>query len=381
MSQVVTKFPSTNQTIVVGWNNPANAYAEDGVNADASPPNEATEPEQKYGGWNFTAGDIPEGSTITKVEMGTKHYEVDPTGYYQYTRLKHVNSGGSSAIYELTRRTSLTWDWVDITSRESFWDLNKLNSADVRIISKIIAQGGGGGCYPENAYFLGKDENGWVLRTPKEIKEGDRLLVWKEPEGLDFAEVGRAEAYEGIQEYITVFLPKLKFANRRAEGEFFDFQPHVTVTTKHPLRVFKKEGKVRGREFAQTLLSAGELHQRIVGGEKFWIGTLWKGESLMALPIERVDYHQKPGKVFKIIMKDTNAKHLFADCFTSEEIEYLGKFGYGLRQIADLMPLLSQMYKLTSYVDALALRVTYVPPIAGQFHSLGEGLTNSTIFT
>ena len=45
MSQVVTKFPSTNQTIVAGWNNPANAYAEDGVNADASPPDEATEPD------------------------------------------------------------------------------------------------------------------------------------------------------------------------------------------------------------------------------------------------------------------------------------------------------------------------------------------------
>ena len=59
MSQVVTKFPTTTTTIVAGWTNPTNAYAEDGVNTYSS----TNGAEQKYGGWNFTTNDIPPGST------------------------------------------------------------------------------------------------------------------------------------------------------------------------------------------------------------------------------------------------------------------------------------------------------------------------------
>ena len=84
--QVIIKYPTTTEPIVSGWNNPENAYAEDGNYATASPPNTSTKPEQKYGGWNFTTDDIPDGSQITKVEIGCKHRETDPSGYYQYTR-------------------------------------------------------------------------------------------------------------------------------------------------------------------------------------------------------------------------------------------------------------------------------------------------------
>jgi len=101
---VVTKFPTTTTTIVAGWNNPTNAFVEDGVNTDSS----TDGAEQKYGGWNFTTSDIPPGSTITQVEFGAKHYEVNPAGYYQYTTLKYVDSGGISHTVDLARRTSLT---------------------------------------------------------------------------------------------------------------------------------------------------------------------------------------------------------------------------------------------------------------------------------
>ena len=375
MSQVVTKFPTTTTTIVAGWSYPENAFVEDGANAYSSTDNA----EQKYGGWNFTENDIPPGSTITKVEFGAKHYEVNPSGYYQYTVLKYIRSDGLPVTVQLTKRTALTWDWWDITSYESSWDLTKLNNADCRIICDLVASGGEG-CYCEDDYFLGKDEKGWIMRNPTQLKPGDLIITWSDETGLSFAEVEKVEVYEGIHEYITLYLPELKFKDR-IKGGYFSFQPRATVTGVHPLLVFKKEGVERGKEYARFVLKALEVHRRMMAGEKFWIGTLWEAKSIMMLPIVRADYHQKHGKAFKIVPKDKTTKYLFADHLTPEDLQHLAKHGYGLREIGVMMPLLSQALKLTSYVDAIALRVTFTPPAAaGQYYNIGDGLSNKTVY-
>ena len=373
---VVLKNPSQTEVIISGWNYSERAYGEDGVNTYASPPDESTKPEQKYSGFNFTESDIPPGSQITKVEMGAKHYETDPSGYIQYTTLKHVNSLGSPSTYQLTRRTSLTWDWIDITSRETNWNLAKLNNADIRIISEIHLSGGGGGCNPADVYFLGRDEEGWIMRTAKELKEGDTLLAWHPEKGLIFSNVKYIQSFTGLQKLITLFLPKLKFPSLSKKGEIFEWQPHLTVTGQHQL-YFAKKGSRRG-EYAWFMLKSEELHDRMMSGEKdFYVGTLWKAETLAPLPLERVGLQEKVATVYKVTVVD-EAATLFTDQYWPEDLALLKKHGYGLRETPTSMPLLSQLLKQTSYVDAVALRVTYL--VESQYYCMGEGLTSQAIF-
>jgi hypothetical protein len=367
----VSKNPWQTEVIVSGWNYPERAYGEDGINTYASPPDESTKPEQKYSGFNFTESDIPPSSQITKVEMGAKHYETDPSGYIQYTTLKHVNSLGSTSTYQLTRRTSLTWDWIDITSRETSWDLAKLNNADVRIISEIHSAGGGGGCNPTDVYFLGKDEGGWIMRRAKELKEGDVLLAWHPEKGLIFSKVKSIQSFTGLQKLITLFLPKLKFPSLSKKGEIFEWQPHLTVTGQHQL-YFAKKGSRRG-EYAWFMLKSEELHTRMMSGEKdFYVGTLWKAETLAPLPLERVDLHEKVETVYKVTLID-EAATLFADQYWHEDLALLKTHGYGLRETPMSMPLLSQLLKQTSYVDTIVLRATYA--LLKEMQITGEGLT------
>jgi hypothetical protein len=379
MSQVVTKFPSTNQTIVAGWNNPANAYAEDGVNTDASPPNEATKPEQKYGGWNFTTEDIPAGSVITKVEMGCKHYETDPLGYSQYTDLAYVNSQGSKATYGMSKRSGLTWDWKDITSRETSWDLTKLNNGDVRIISRVVSTGGG--CYVET-----KDEKTYVLvklpydtytiRSMSELAIGDLVLIWENQKGMMFSPVERIEVSELVQEeVIEIWSGTINL--KPAIKKDVEWTPHETNTKLHPIPAYKKESN---RFVGPFVLTAEELHERVLKGEEFWIGHLWYKWQIEMFPIKLTALKTITGKAYKVITAEKKCC-IFTKSLTKHESELLNNLGLTLSKQAELgPPFMIEISKTTSYIDAVTLRVTYIPPTAGQFQSIGEGLTSTAVF-
>jgi len=277
MSQVVTKFPTTTTTIVAGWTNPTNAYAEDG-NCASSSTNGA---EQKYGGWNFTTSDIPPGSTITKVEMGAKHYEVNPSGYIHITQLKHVNTAGAGIVYTLTRRSTLTWDWCNITSRESSWDLTKLNNADVRII--MYESAAEGGCLFEKGdvktYVLGEDETGFWLKPASEVKLGDTVIVWiGAGRRLERAKVVETHKMEGVLRFVNIVFRKMRAPSLVKTGEYVEFQPYTIVTADQPIIVCKRVDE-KGEKFtAPEKITAEELYNRVLAGEEFWIGGFrnWK---------------------------------------------------------------------------------------------------------
>jgi hypothetical protein len=380
MDDVVTKFPTTTTTIVAGWTNPTNAYAEDGVNTYSS----TNGAEQKYGGWNFTTSDIPSGSTITKVEMGAKHYEVNPTGYYHITTLKYVESTGLIVTFGLTQRTTLTWDWVDITSCESSWDLTKLNNADVRII--MTEEAIEGGCLfekgDEKTYVLGIDEEGFFMKPASELKVGDIVIVWTEKDRkLVKAKVTEVSKNEGVLKFINIVFQRVKAPSLTFEGQYVESQPYTIVTADQPLVVFKKP-EVEKEVFTQGIrLTAEELYQRVLAGEEFWTGS-FRNWNIQMEKIERVELIETNGVAYKIKTElDGTGAHVFAETLTPTEIKKWEMHGYSLREIPKISKLLWKPEKATCYVDAVALRVTFTPSAVGQYYNIGEGLTNETIYT
>ncbi|MEM3463616.1 MAG: hypothetical protein QXL91_02010 [Candidatus Bathyarchaeia archaeon] len=379
MSQVITKFPTTTTTIVAGWTNPTNAYAEDGVNTYASHSADV-KPEQKYGGWNFTTNDIPEGSTITKVELGAKHYETDPTGYYQYTTLKYVNSGGSYAVYTTPRRTASTWDWWDITTFEpSGWDLTKLNNADCRIIAELISTSGGG-CFieteDEHPYFITGDFKNRLIKTAGELVVGDKILIWNEKTGFLFSPITKIEEYKLVQEdVVEIWSGTVNL--KEVIGRDIEWKAHTTLTKSHPLEVYKQVGD----KFAGPLkLKVEELHNRMMAGEQFWIGHLWLLWKVKMFPITLAALKTVSGKAYKIVTKDEG--RILTKSLMRHEVEFLNSLGLTREKQAKLgPPWMAIQVKTTSYVDAIALRVTFTPPAAGQYYPHGDSLAQGVIYT
>jgi hypothetical protein len=359
------------------WTIPTYAYTEDGNNAYSS----TDGAEQKYGGWNFTTSDIPPGSTITKVEVGCKHYEVDPTGYYQYTDLKYVNSAGSSTTIDLTKRSSLTWDYWDITSYESSWDLTKLNNADVRIICKLVSASTGGCLFKHGdmrPFTLCRDKSGLLIKPIDELVEGETLIVWsEETNGFLEAKAAKIEKFEGYQEFIKIVLRKVRVPSIKIAGEFVEYQPYIVVTANQPLFLFKKPYPTAPNYAGPYRLKAIELWQRAIAGEQFWIGCFLNWNILM-MPIERVEYIETFAESYKIAVNKPQA-HIFAETLTLDDIALWTKHGYSFREIPKISNLLWIIAKETSYVDAICLRVTFNPPATGVTRLIGDSLAEAVV--
>jgi len=373
---VVTKFPTTTTTIVAGWNNPTNAFVEDGVNTDSS----TDGAEQKYGGWNFTTSDIPEGSTITKVEFGAKHYEVDPSGYHQYTTLKYVDSSGTSHTIDLAKCTALTWGWWDITSYESTWDLTKLNNADCRIICKLVKIGEG--CYTEDTYFIKKVNGEYEFVNVKDVKAGDMLhcYFWSEKR-FGFVKVVNVEVYDTdtiIKFVLQPFRLKSKVTN-----ELFEYRPHMSFTSSHPHIILKRPENVKPSDYDNYLrlrLTTMEVYDRILYGDELYLPCLLKmSGKIVAIKIERCELIKRKTKAYKVLLENPDAL-LSLEEFHPDDLRFLSRHGFKMEKFTDEFPLPVIKGKETAYVDAVALRVTFTPPVAGQYYNLGDGLTQTVTF-
>ena len=351
----VTKFPSATQEIAPGWNYPERAYVED----DSCTYSSSDDAEQKYGGWGFTEDDIPAGSNIALVEMGARHYETDTTDFYHYTDMKYVNSEGSSTTYGLTKRSSLTWDWIDITDRESSWDLTKLNNADVRIVMRAVAKSGGG-CFPENnqlkTYIICRENGKWKIKTPSQLRLTDSLLVYNHRTGrFESASPTKITVYEGEYWLIEVWSGEV-----RLPGTDKTWRSHMAATPNHKIRVFKREGD-KQRPFAGPIqLTMQQLYQRFKKGENFWTGHLWGPRlEIRMFPITHITKRKYRGKIYGIHLERPELS-LFCKTLTKGELETLEKLGFSLEKQTELgPPFMIIVVKLTAYVDAVALRVTY----------------------
>ena len=370
MSQVVTKFPTTTTAIVAGWTNPENAYAEDGVNAYSS----TNGAEQKYGGWNFTESDIPPGSIISAVKLGAKHYEAPPSGYVDYTVLKYVNSAGTASTLQLTTRTALTWDWFDITSYESSWDLTKLNNADCRI---IMQESMSGGCFSENAYFIRLAENGEKeFVNIKDIKPGDLLYAYLLSDSIfDFVKVKEVKCSDA-EEWVTLYLLPY-YKHSRTTGEMFPYQAHFTFTAEQPHPVWH-EGVERGKYVRMTSL---QIWEQLRHGNKIWLPCKIKrlSDEIINVPIQRAELHIRKAKAYNIIFERRDALFCLEE-FRPDDIAFLKGHGYSITRFTDEFPVpVVKAKDDTCYVDAVALQVTFTPPVTAVPRNIGDSLASAVV--
>jgi len=352
MSQVVTKTPTSYQVIVDGWANPQNAYSEDGVYTSSSTNNS----EVKYGGWNFSPSDIPNGSTITKVELGAKHYETNPSGYVHYTVLKYVDSNGGIHEFQLPNAGSPVTNWFDITSYESGWDLSKLNNADCRI--KMI-ESAMGGCYSEHTYFIRLAENNEKeFVNVKDVKVGDMLYAYLQSEDkFDFVRVKEVRCVEA-EEWITLYIIP-HFKRSKTKDEFFSYQAHFTFTAEHPHWVWH-QGVEQGK---YVQMSSKQIWEYLKMGFQIWLPCKITrlSEKMVNVPIQRADRQIRKAIAYNIVLERKDAL-LSLEEFHPNDLDFLKEHGFSMARFIDEFPLPVIKQKETAYVDVVFLRVTFTPP-------------------
>jgi len=85
------------------------------------------------------------------------------------------------------------------------------------------------------------------------------------------------------------------------------------------------------------------------------------------------------GKSYRIVVADKNC-NIIAKSLMKHELELLTSLGLPLQKQAEVgPPFMGIAMRTTSYVDTVALRVTYSPPTSGGLSNIGEGMANQTI--
>jgi hypothetical protein len=85
------------------------------------------------------------------------------------------------------------------------------------------------------------------------------------------------------------------------------------------------------------------------------------------------------GKSYRIVVADKNS-NIIVKSLMKQELEQLNDLGLTLQKQAEVgPPFMGIAMKTTSYVDTVALRVTYSPPTSGGFCNIAESMTNQTI--
>jgi|GEM_PF-1879195 hypothetical protein len=356
--EVVTKYPTQTQKIVSGWYYPTRAYVEDGSCTYA----DADGAEQKYYDWGWTTDDIPEGSEITKVEMGCKHKETDSETDYYYTVMEYANKGYSVSC---PRLSSLGWYWYDITSWDDPWDLTKLNNFDFRIICETTPKDSGG-CFPDGekeiTFFALKDEKDrWLVKRASELQAGDRLWVWTR-EGFKTEPIVEVKIKEGKFDVYEFWSGKVQLKPN------IEWYAHYTITGDQPIAIFEKQTE---NLFAGPMFfKARDVYDMISHGREFWIGHLWGPKPhIKMFPITKAVKKRFTGKVYIPVIADKSAR-FFVKTLTAEELETLEALGFSIEKQQRLgPPFLAIIGKWTSYVDVVAVRVTFIPP-GGQTYDI-----------
>jgi len=150
----------------------------------------------------------------------------------------------------------------------------------------------------------------------------------------------------------------------------------VTVTKAQPIHVFNRESTAR------LVLTAEEIynHLRDYPEAELYTKHLWLGWGVKPFKIWKAALKTVSGKAYKLNFEDRDVG-VFCKSLHRNELETLQKLGLDIKRQAELgPPFMAIAIKTTCYVDALALRVTFTPPAAGQYYNVGDGLSDKTVY-
>jgi hypothetical protein len=117
----------------------------------------------------------------------------------------------------------------------------------------------------------------------------------------------------------------------------------------------------------------------VTAGERFWMGHLWYRWTIEPMPVDATAMKTVTGKPYRIVVADKNC-NIIVKSLMKHELELLSGLGLTLQKQAEVgPPFMGIAMKTTSYVDAVALRVTYDPPTQVSAKTLGDGTVSMTV--
>lgn len=257
----VTKSPSAYENSA--WALPQRAYSSDDLRAYESTHLDAV----TYKGYNFQ-NDIPDGSTIDNVYVKGEGYVTSPTT--QWVEFKVSWDGGSTWSSTWTKFSFGTSDYLsshDVTSHTS-WTRDKLSETNFRV--KIRYAEGGGGCYPNQTYFLSWNDTVvadnlslWVLYANGSLKKDSVWdnIAWSQVDRVgirnQFGVGGFSRQYGNIVWYPysqpdgklydePLWYGYIRFAAKVGSSWYYDYITKNIAKTPQFREVKPQSGKIEG---------------------------------------------------------------------------------------------------------------------------------------
>lgn len=360
-------------TIAVGrWRNPTYAFSSNDEYASTS----ISTYMEKYFGYDFS---IDSGMQIDEVLIGVEFYVTEGNSIMVqiYNCEDYVWSDWSDR-FEYNEEVML---WLDFTTTFS-WTPEMINNVQTRIQYRV---GGGGGCYPNNMYFvtindtslLGKpllNITTWDFHNPRQIQDALKrnetlyVLSWNDAEGWfvneDSLIVQVDEHDEGNYTLYDMYSGELDFdyIDEDGKNKTVNWKSHIEITSNHKIP-YSLDG-------VEWILDTSEsLYNHWDNGEIVYVNHLWWNYTLKPFPVTDVKVTKKfKEKVYNVWTKadmesDEYSLILYKKAKTLSEQEFdllmhFKKCGVPIGQFPPFLAVTTKM-PYTAYLDWIPIKVTY----------------------
>jgi len=365
-----TRSPTSNSGY---WNDPTDAYSSNNDYASAFIRNQIHE----WGDYGFSLSDVD----IDEVLIGVEHYVSSSAYSIQVSVYDGSEWTQWSDTYTYTTETML---WLDYTDKVE-WTPEKVNAIKTKLIYRVS---GGGGCYPNNMYFVVIENTSllekelleitsWEFYNPKQIQEAlsqNRtlyVLSWKEGKGWfidEDSEIIKVEVHdEGNYTLYDMYSGEMEitFLDEDDKNKTIIWESHIELTSNHDV-VCSFDGENWFLETAENVYGHWNT------GETVYVNHLWYNYTLKPFPVTDVKITKKfKDKVYNVLTKgDTGAPgdvpNQYKKGKTLSDQEYdmlmhLKKCGVPIGQFPPFLSITAKV-PYTAYLDWIPVKVTYSTP-------------------
>lgn len=371
MSPTETRSPTANAG---QWIDGEKAYSS---NDDYAFAFQVFEPVHTYSVYGFALA----GVVITELLIGVEHYVTGPSFAIRIRVYDGTTWSAWSNPFTIETEGML---WLDYTSVFA-WTPEKVNAIQVQIKYTIE---GGGGCYPNNMYFVGIDDvsllgkelldiTDWWFYNPKQIKEllerGKKFYVlsWTIEKGWFVdkdSEVVQVDEHQGDYTLYDMYSGELDidYADEDGKQKKLKWSSHMELTSE-TLVLYSLNGVDWMLDTAET------VYNHWKNGKTVDINHLWWDYTLRAFPITNVKITKKyKDKVYNVWTKgekkgkDIPLQYKKGKTLTNQEYDmlmHLKKCGVPIGKFPPFLAITTKMPD-TAYLDWIPVQATWtVVPI------------------
>lgn len=332
-------------------------------------------------GWNIW-GDygfsVESGMNIDEVLIGVEHYVSGSIYSIQVAVYDGTDWSAWSDAHTYETETML---WLDFTGYNS-WTPERINAIETKVIYRTS---GGGGCYPNNMYFVVIENaslleqellniTDWNFYNPRQIQEALNqnrtlyVLSWSDEEGWFVNEDSLiVQVDEHDDEDYTLYdvysgVMDIDYVDEDGKNKTEKWVSHIELTSNHEL-LYSFDGDYWFLDTSES------LYNNWMNNETIYINHLWWNYTLKPFPVTDVKVTKKfKDKVYNVWTKGDmestpDLPRLFKKGKTLTDQEYdmlmhLKKCGVPIGQFPPFLSITAKV-PWTVYLDWIPVKVTW----------------------